>query len=250
MSASTVEKKNSSTTSCTGHGWRFFPWLTLLGSAAAAGIFMVPRFADALAYSTQAPHSWWRAITCHWVHWNGEHLGWSVLAFLLMGVMCEQQNRRLFAACVAFSSLIVPLALRGMAVNLPSYAGLSGIDFALYTLFCTTLLRQTARRRDWLPCALAGVLLAAAFAKIAYELATGGVLFVTDTSALAPVPQAHLLAAIIGVALGIAPPLVWRGRGTASIGMFVRSAGSQHVGRFVDAARTSRSVRSNSGSRF
>ena len=175
------------------------PWLTLVGTVVAVVLYAVPGASQMFAYDTHAAHSWIHTLTSHWVHWNGEHLFWSVAAFLLIGVLCEMRDRRSFVTCVAACAIAVPFAVRLGAPHLISYAGLSGIDFGLYTLFCVQLIRQNVGLLRWAYVSAAGLLLAAAIAKVAYELATGTVLFVSASTAMAPAPIAHLTAAWVGL---------------------------------------------------
>jgi len=179
------------------------PWLTIVGTVVAIVLYATPGALQAFAYDTRGTHAWLNAITSHWVHWNGEHLFWSAAAFLLMGVLCEIRDRRSFVVCVAACAVAVPVSVRLGAPHLTSYAGLSGIDFGLYTLFCVQLIRQNVDHRRWAFVSAAGLLLAAAIAKVAYELITGTVLFVSASTTMAPAPIAHLTAACVGVIAGL-----------------------------------------------
>jgi rhomboid family GlyGly-CTERM serine protease len=182
------------------------PWLTIAGTVFAVALWAVPGSTSLLCYDTRATHSWTHAVTSHWVHWNGEHFFWSAAAFLVIGALCESHERRAFAACIAMCAIAAPVAVRLGAPHLTSYAGLSGMDFGLYTLFCVLLIQQNVGLRRWAYVSVAGLLFASAIAKVAYELFTGTVLFVSASTAMAPAPVAHVAAACVGIAIGLTCP--------------------------------------------
>jgi hypothetical protein len=196
-----------------------FPWLTLAGAASALAIFAAPGAADALGYRVYAPHAWWSGFACHWVHWNGEHLFWSLGTFVVLGALCEWRSRRLFAACVLISAAAIPLALRVIQPAYALYGGLSGIDFGLFALLCGTETREAVWERRWAWAATGAVLLLAGLAKLTYELTSGALLFVSVSAELAPAPAAHAVAGAAGLLLASPPfthcgigPGGWEGR--------------------------------------
>lgn len=128
----------------------------------------------------------WRIVTCHFTHFTRTQLLWDAIAFLGLGFACERRSRRAFHATLLAGIVIIPLAVMLLDPRIGSYRGLSGLDSALFAL----LVVSTRNR-----------LLGAAFiAKLAYELITGGAVFVGDVTV---VPIAHLTGAIIGTVMAI-----------------------------------------------
>jgi rhomboid family GlyGly-CTERM serine protease len=146
----------------------------------------------------------WRVVTCHLTHCSGEHLFWDLAMFLLLGVLCEHRCATRWLACLAASSLAIPVAVLVLQPELAAYRGLSGADTALFTLLAATLLKEKWRQGDigWL--IVIATLLAGLIGKTLYEVITGHCVFVDDTAAgFQPVPLAHLVGALIGVAVGM-----------------------------------------------
>ena len=183
--------------------WRGAPWATFLLTAAALAVYAVPGCAPVLGYERASMGQIWRVATCHWAHWNGEHLLWSVGTFAVLGALCERENRRAFFACVGGAVVAIPLILWAAAPGLDTYGGLSGLDSALFVLLAIGILRQKARGCEWGWVAGGGVLLLAFFAKIGFEFAAGTPVFVSEDVAMNPVPLAHLVGGVVGaVGLG------------------------------------------------
>jgi hypothetical protein len=109
-----------------------------------------------------------------------------------------------FWACVLGSTVLIPLALWTTMPQLETYRGLSGIDSALYVLLAVTLLKDEVHGRRWgWVIALSGVLVAFT-AKVGYEIATGGTIFVNSgASHMIPVPLAHCVGAAVGMVVGL-----------------------------------------------
>jgi rhomboid family GlyGly-CTERM serine protease len=183
--------------------WDERPVLSLFMAAVAAVLFVVPRASGMLSYERSLAHELWRAVTCHWVHWNAEHLLWCVGTFVVLGVLCERQDRRRFVACVAGSALVIPLVLWFVQPELLIYGGLSGLDSALFVLLAVTLIREKTRSREWIWTAAFSVALLAFIAKTAFEFTTHTPVFLTDTTGMTPVPLAHLAGAVIGITAGL-----------------------------------------------
>ena len=182
------------------------PWFTLVGTMAAAAVYLIPAARESLCYELDQPHSWWRGLTCHWVHWNGEHLFWSAAAFALLGGLCEVRSRASALMCVVACCAAIPLVIRLAPPSFSAYGGLSGIDFGLYMLLGAKLLREAAQERYWPRGLLAALLILMGAGKVVFELATGQVLFVTDMADLVPAPLAHATAGTVGLlCAGLAP---------------------------------------------
>jgi rhomboid family GlyGly-CTERM serine protease len=171
-------------------------------SALAVLVSLLPDAGAGLAYDRHAiaAGELWRLLTGHFVHWSPGHLTWDVGTFLVLGAACEVRSRRRFLACLAGSALAIPIAVWLWLPELRLYAGLSGIDSALFALLGTELVSEQWRRHS--PAAL-GIALALCLAfalKIGFEMTNGGTVFVGDLApGIAPVPRAHLVGAGIGV---------------------------------------------------
>jgi rhomboid family GlyGly-CTERM serine protease len=169
-------------------------------SAGAAAAFLIPGAARWLEYdrAALAGGEVWRLVTGHFVHWSIEHLWWDLIAFAALGMLCERESRTRFLACVGGAALTVSLTLWWAMPGLERYRGLSGLGSALFVLLAVSLMRHGDSRR-----LVAGAWALVAFlAKLAWEGATGGTLFVHDAS-LTAVPLAHLAGAIAGFGAGV-----------------------------------------------
>ena len=152
-----------------------------------------------------ATGQWWRLLSGHLTHWNGEHVLWNVGVFLALGALCERIDRRRFAACLLGSALVIPAVVWIASPEILVYRGLSGIDSALFILVAVTVLRTQWASRDWLWVLLAAGLLIAFVVKTGYEQATGGTLFVNSAAAgFIVIPAAHTAGAAVGAIVGLA----------------------------------------------
>jgi rhomboid family GlyGly-CTERM serine protease len=145
----------------------------------------------------------WRLLSGHWTHVSGDHLFWDVLLFIVLGGLCEQENRQEFLVCVVGAALLIPLALWVALPALQTYRGLSGIDSALFALLAVTRLRQAwqEQHHGWL--GVLAIVWLAFVGKVSYETVTGGTLFVNSQVVhLLPVPLAHGVGAAVGAVLG------------------------------------------------
>jgi rhomboid family GlyGly-CTERM serine protease len=150
----------------------------------------------------------WRVITGHWTHWSGEHLGWDLLVFAVVGGALELRGgRSVFLLCAVLSAVLISGGVWALRPEMVEYRGLSGIDCALVTLVAIDFLRQAIRERQrGLGLAVAG-LLVGYLGKVTFELATGQTLFVDSGQGLfVPVPLAHVLGGAVGIALGLLTP--------------------------------------------
>ncbi|MCP4899914.1 MAG: rhombosortase [bacterium] len=196
-------------------------WLSLLLSLVAAALFLTPRLSAGLAFerSPIGGGELWRLVAGHWVHFTFEHLFWSLLVFAVLGVLWEKAGQRWgFLACVVCSAVLISAALWWLQPQLTSYRGLSGIDCALVTAMAVQALRQAlASGRRELAIALALAILAY-FAKVAFEFATGGKVFVSDAAPFEPVPLAHLIGGLWGITQGWLARIPVRGSSSADSG--------------------------------
>lgn len=143
----------------------------------------------------------WRVVTGHWVHLTPLHLFWDGAAFLVLGLLCDRLGRARFVWTLLAAAVAIPLALVVLQPQLCWYAGLSGIDSALFGLLAATLARRSLAARDGAAIALSAALAAAFALKTGYEFAAADAVFVADAGA-APVPLAHAVGFAVGALLG------------------------------------------------
>src|SRR5687767_1563642 len=77
---------------------RTIPWVTLILAAAAAVVFAVPGAAEVLEFHRPAVQAGevWRIASGHWAHFSAGHLAWSLMAFVVLGALCERRSRSRF----------------------------------------------------------------------------------------------------------------------------------------------------------
>jgi rhomboid family GlyGly-CTERM serine protease len=175
--------------------------LTLAGCALA--LFVVSDAAPwfTLEFRELSPAGVYRLMTCHWLHWSANHLMWDVAMFAVLGSLCERRSRGRFLGTLLVSAIAIPLVVMAVHLELGSYRGLSGIDSALFGLLVAEHFVAESRARNWVSAAMFGLMGASLFVKIALEIHAQANLFVSDTS-FTPVPLAHLVGAIVGLAIG------------------------------------------------
>lgn len=188
---------------------RRLPLVTAALTALALAIWAFPGAAAALQFdrTALAGGELWRGVTGHWTHWSTDHLIWDLLVFALFGALVERHSRRCFVGVVTGSALAISAAVWLFAPQFVHYRGLSGIDSALFAAFFAQLLRDAWRERSLLQAVVPALALLGFVGKSAYELTTGAMLFVADTSAFTAVPLAHLIGAATGMAIAFAPTL-------------------------------------------
>ena len=127
----------------------------------------------------------WRLVTGHFVHWSASHLAWDLLAFVILGAICERR-RWLYVVVVLGTALIVSSFLFVCCPEVAMYRGLSSIDSALW-MWAVFIIGE--RRVS-----VALTLLTLFVAKVMIE-SFGGALFVDGITVL---PVVHLLGALLG----------------------------------------------------
>jgi rhomboid family GlyGly-CTERM serine protease len=183
-------------------------WVTTALTVMTLVIALWPGASEALQFDRTAIEAGepWRNVTSHFTHWSNEHLAWDLLVFFGLGCLCEQLDRQRFLVVIAAASLLIPFGLWILAANLPTYRGLSGLDTALFALLSAATLSTAYRERNWLVALLVAGLLAGLVGKTAFELVSGGTIFVQATE-FQPVPLAHLIGGGVGAFIGM---LRWR----------------------------------------
>jgi rhomboid family GlyGly-CTERM serine protease len=185
---------------------------SLLLALTALGVYFTPAIADALQFERTAiaAGQFWRLATCHLTHWSADHLFWDVLMFAALGMICEQMSRVHTRRCLIAAAAVIPLAVWLTLPNIAMYRGLSGIDSALFGLLVGLIFKDRSHSRATV---LIVLMLAVTFgAKICYETLAGATLFVESGGVFTPVPLAHLVGGVVGVASAMDVPwlLFWR----------------------------------------
>ena len=175
---------------------RSIPYISLLLGAMALILYgsMAP---ERLAMNLHSS-SLKTLFTSHWVHWSGEHLLWSGGAFVFLGIFCESISRWRFMVLVLVSSIAVSIGVILFPFGLDSYAGLSGIDSALFGFVLFVHISLSKQRENKMAYILAMGVGLGFVAKLSYELFTGSAYFVNDTSDMVVVPVAHITGFILG----------------------------------------------------
>lgn len=115
------------------------PWLTGLAILVTAGLWLILGPAPpALVYDRTAiaQGEWWRLLTGHLVHSDGDHALWDIAALALIGWVMERQGSRRLALASAAGMTAVSAGVWWWLPELERYCGLSGM---LNTLFVITL---------------------------------------------------------------------------------------------------------------
>jgi rhomboid family GlyGly-CTERM serine protease len=144
----------------------------------------------------------WRALTAHLVHVNWPHALVNAAALVIVA--------RLFAPDIGIARQLLVLVVSAIAISvglalaypgIAWYRGLSGVLHALFFAGATAWTIGVPReiRRMWLPAAL----LLGGWIKVVFEQPSGAGTPFSEWLGAATVPQAHLLGAVCGTALGL-----------------------------------------------
>jgi len=173
------------------------PWFVPALAAAAVAVHLLPEgVATALQFdrAALAGGAWWRLLTAHLTHFDGNHLAWDVGVFLALGWSCERSAPRTTARALLAAAVAITLGVWASQPQFATYRGLSGLDCTLFALRATDLLRH----RETMPRLVGLLALLGLGGKCVFELATGSTLFTRGTG-YDPVPLAHLVGAAVGV---------------------------------------------------
>jgi rhomboid family GlyGly-CTERM serine protease len=176
------------------------PCITLSLAVLAVAIHFTPALGDGLQFDRAAiAHGqMWRFFTAHLTHFGEDHLRWDLFAFVVLGSIAERISRRGFLTTLGVSAAVITLGVWIAQPQFTTYRGLSGIDSALFGFVVAGVLATGWRERHRFSIAVGGLALAGFAAKCAYELLTGGTVFVETGDTFAAVPLAHLLGAAAG----------------------------------------------------
>ena len=155
----------------------------------------------------------WRLLTGHLVHLNWLHALVNAAAlFIVAPLFARDLNAARQAAVMAFSAIVIGIGLATAYRGIDWYRGLSGVIHALFFAGAAAWLaseRSLNLRKVWLPAAL----LAGGWIKVLAEQPRGDLLPHAEWLGAAVVPQAHLIGAACGTAIGLLFALADRRRG-------------------------------------
>jgi len=141
----------------------------------------------------------WRLLTGHFVHLSLLHAMLNGVALLLLGRLFEERLRPSeFWTVLAIAPILISLVFWAALPELTWYRGMSGALHALYFAGCITWIRTATGRARWLPIAaiVGGTL------KVLLEQPWDASFPFREWLGGAVVPQAHLVGAVIGAAVG------------------------------------------------
>ena len=178
--------------------------VTTVIAATTVMVFMFPGLTAVLQldFNSIVQGQWWRLLTGHLTHYDGQHLFWDLLMFVVLGVVCERQYRKLFAPALVLMATVVSVTVFLSCHGISEYRGLSGIDTGLFAWLIIGQLRASLTARDryfsafWTACGLSLI------GKLFFEMLTGDVLFV-QTQGFEPMLESHLAGAAVGVTAGL-----------------------------------------------
>ncbi|MEM7314809.1 MAG: rhomboid family intramembrane serine protease [Planctomycetota bacterium] len=163
----------------------------------------------ALEFSHMAGDSAWetlsRMLTGHFTHWSFDQLFWDVLAFAVLGYLCERAGRVRYLALLIASAVAVPFSVMVSHPLVGSYRGMSGVDSALFVFLACHIASEGVRNRD--PTWVIGGLIAWVIfvSKVAFEYVSGSTMFVEASGEFLPLPISHLAGAVAGTLIWVFP---------------------------------------------
>ncbi|MDB4673794.1 rhombosortase [Verrucomicrobiales bacterium] len=161
-------------------------------------VFLIPGASSALQLDRAGGNSW-QWLSCHFTHWNFDHLVWDLVVLAILGAYCEKISKGRFLATLGLSAMVVPLVFLRWEPELQFYRGLSGIGSAVFAL---TLVEIFALRNVGRCVALAAGL--GFLGKVIVEIVTGQAIFVSAADAgFTVLPSAHLAGFLCGVGVGL-----------------------------------------------
>jgi rhomboid family GlyGly-CTERM serine protease len=178
---------------------------TMVTAVVTTVIFAFPALTASLQLDFDSVMSgqWWRLLSGHLTHYDGQHLFWDLLMFVVLGAICERQNKKLFGVFLVIMAIVVSLTVMFSSNGISEYRGLSGIDTGLFAWLTITQLRTCLNGRDryfaafW---ATSGLLL---IGKLGFEMLTGDILFV-QADGFKPIVESHLAGAAVGALVAVA----------------------------------------------
>ncbi len=179
--------------------WRSYP-ITIIIAVVASLALAVPGLSNwlQLDFSAVADGQWWRVWTGHLTHYDGQHLFWDLLMFVVLGAACEKENPRQFAAAIALMAAGITVAIGLFCHDITVYRGLSGVDTGLFVWFVGDQCRRSWIAKERVAATIWIVSCLALIGKLIFEAMTGKTLFV-EASTFTPLVESHLAGAVIGL---------------------------------------------------
>ena len=211
---------------------RKYPFTTLVSITALLAYALPPLAAGLqLDLALACEGQWWRFWTGHITHYDGNHLFWDLVMFVVLGAACENRHPRRFATALALMMAGVSAAITVFPDEIVAYRGLSGVDTGLFVWFAADQIRQSIAVRDRLVAAIWIVPCVGLIAKLIWESMSGQMLFV-DSASFRPLVESHLAGAVIGalssvISIGPEPA---RPRRRAALANTKRPRGTSTVG--------------------
>jgi rhomboid family GlyGly-CTERM serine protease len=185
------------------------PLVTLTVVAGALLIASVPAFHQLLIYDRERilAGEFWRMFTGHWVHLSPRHLLLDASAVAAIGSLAETNNRVRFATLCLLAPILISAASLILAPDMHRFCGLSAVAMAAWTFLASNSL--VAHKSP----ALSIAMLAAALAKILFELTSENALFdPSHDQQIRVAVVSHIAGAFIGALFAILPACVSEGR--------------------------------------
>ncbi len=143
----------------------------------------------------------WRLFTGHFVHLSFLHALLNGVALLLLDrLFADRLRPRELFGMLAIVPVVMSLAFWLVLPELQWYRGLSGVLHAVFFAGCVAWIGQSAGRSRWLPIAA----LFGATIKVLAEQTWDASFPVHELLRVSVVPQAHLIGAVVGTAVGLA----------------------------------------------
>jgi rhomboid family GlyGly-CTERM serine protease len=179
-------------------------WVFPVLAAFSVVVFLVPGAGNAMQFDREAiaAGEWYRLLTGHWAHWTLDHLAWDSLVFAALGWAVARLSPARACIAVVLAVAAIPAAVWVLLPEMSRYRGLSGLDSALFAVLAGSLLRHGRLWRREGFSILAAAMLVAFAGKVAFEVAGGKTLFVAPSDMMDPVPLAHAVGGLIGLATG------------------------------------------------
>jgi len=158
--------------------------------------FLLGTLILALFYLSPEPQLWyldlervlqgeyWRLLTGHFMHVDGEHLLWNILALIILGFVIEQNNRFSLILSLGVSIVCLDIFLLSSWSHLDIYCGFSGV---LNSLLVTALYGQMQKQKSLIFIFIGGI----CFIKIVSEILMNQALF--SNISWPSYPYAHLI---------------------------------------------------------
>jgi rhomboid family GlyGly-CTERM serine protease len=145
---------------------------------------------------------WWRIWTGHLTHYDGNHLFWDLLMFVVLGAVCEDVHRHRFAIGMTIMMAGIAGVVAFWSSDVHLYRGLSGIDTGLFVWFVSDQFVRCWRQKDRRTAMAWFASVAGLLGKLGYEATTGQTLFV-DSANFTPLVESHLAGAALGLLCAI-----------------------------------------------